>query len=184
MMRSALGETRTGAPPQQASRRIVVMGVSAVGKSTVSAALAEHLALGWLDADALHPVTNTDKITAGQPLTDDDRWPWLQAVAHQLAATAAADGLVVACSALRREYRDHLRAGAPGTVFIHLTGPRAVLFERADSRVGHFMPAALLESQLALLEPLEVDEQGTTLAVDAPVLDVVRAAASWVVSYE
>ena len=177
---SDLGEVQSAPPPHRAPRLIVVMGVSAAGKSSVSAALAEQLALPWLDADDLHPAANTEKMSAGQALTDEDRWPWLKEVARHLAAASGTGGVVIACSALRRAYRDHIRRDAPGAVFIHLTGPRALLIDRAACRVGHFMPATLLESQLNLLESLESDEAGTTLQVDASVLDLATGAASWV----
>lgn len=159
---------------------VVVMGVSAAGKSSVAAALAERLEVPWVDADDLHPKENTAKIAAGHPLTDEDRWPWLATVGSRLAASHEAGGVVVACSALRRTYRDRIRAHAPETLFIHLTGPNALLAERAQNRTGHFMPPALLESQLAALEPLDTDEAGTTLQVQASVEDLAADAERWV----
>lgn len=159
---------------------IVVMGVSAAGKSSVSAALATRLGVPWHDADDLHPAVNVEKMAAGIALTDDDRWPWLDAVGAELAAGEAAGGVIVACSALRRVYRDRLRAAAPGTVFVHLTGADALLAERAAARVDHFMPATLLASQLATLEPLQPDEAGVALDVIAPVTDLAEAAAQWI----
>nr|WP_268235368.1 gluconokinase [Microbacterium sorbitolivorans] len=140
------------------------MGVSAAGKSSVAAALAKMLAIPWVDADDLHPMENTAKMAAGHPLTDEDRGPWLVTVGTRLAASHDVGGVVVACSALRRAYRDLIRARAPETVFIHLTGPHQLLAERAQRRTGHFMPPALLESQLAALEPLDSDETGTARA--------------------
>jgi carbohydrate kinase (thermoresistant glucokinase family) len=143
--------------------RLVVMGVSGCGKSSLGAALATALALPFTDADDLHPVGNRAKMAAGQPLTDADRWPWLQAVGAVLAGGAG----VVACSALRRAYRDRLRATAGPVQFLHLVAPREVIAQRLAARRGHFMPVALLESQLATLEPLALGE-GWTLNVSGP----------------
>lgn len=159
-------------PPQPDPPLVVVMGVSGSGKSTVGAALAERLGTGFTDADALHPPANVALMQAGTPLTDDDRRPWLDAVGAELAAHTAT-GLVVACSALRRVYRDRLRGHAPRTVFLHLAGDAAVLAGRMEHRHGHFMPPALLESQLATLEPLDDDEAGATLDLAAGVDDLV-----------
>lgn len=148
------------------------MGVSGSGKSTVGSRLAEELAVPFLDADDLHPPANVDKMAAGVPLTDDDRWPWLAKVGQALAA-ASGTGLVVACSALKRSYRDAIRALAPGTVFVHLTGSRELLSSRLGHREGHFMPASLLDSQLATLQPLEPDEGGVTVDVGGSADDIV-----------
>jgi gluconokinase len=151
---------------------IVVAGVSGSGKSTVGALVAERLGLRFVDADDLHPAANVDKMAAGIPLTDDDRWPWLRAVGAELQAAASASasaqaGLVVACSALRRAYRDAIRSEAPDTVFALLDGPPELLADRVAARRDHFMPSSLLASQLALLEPLDSDELGLTVAIDA-----------------
>jgi carbohydrate kinase (thermoresistant glucokinase family) len=140
--------------------RLVVMGVAGCGKSSLGAALATALALPFTDADDLHPAANRAKMAAGHPLTDNDRWPWLQAVGAVLAAEAG----VVACSALRRSYRDRLRETAGPVQFLHLIAPREVIAERLAARRGHFMPLALLDSQLATLEPLAPAE-GWTLNV-------------------
>ena len=139
---------------------IIVMGVSGCGKSRIGAALAERLALRFLDGDSLHPPANIAKMSRGEALNDDDRAPWLDAVGAALRRQAD----VIACSALKRAYRDRIRAQAPGTVFVHLSGDRAVLARRVASRAGHFMPPALLDSQLATLEPLQIDE--TAIVVD------------------
>ena len=144
---------------------IVIMGVSGSGKSTVGALLAETLGVPFADADDLHPASNVAKMAAGVPLTDGDRWPWLERVGGALAA-ASASGLVIACSALKRPYRDAIRHAAPGAVFVHLDGSRELLEKRLAGRAGHFMPAALLDSQLASLEPLESDEAGMTVGID------------------
>jgi len=158
--------------------QLVVMGVSAVGKSTVAAALAERLDLPWVDADALHPAENVAKMSAGTPLTDEDRWPWLDRVGEVL-VDGAGTGVVVACSALRRAYRDRIRRVAPQTRFVHLTGEEALLQTRSQARLGHFMPPSLLASQLATLEDLGADEDGVVVTVDAPVGDIVESVARW-----
>jgi len=154
---------------------IVVMGVSAVGKSTIGTRIAERLGAPFQDADDLHPAVNVEKMRAGVPLTDDDRWPWLDIVGIEL-ASADASGLVVACSALRRGYRDRLRAQAPTTCFVHLHADDLVLMARAEGRIGHFMPPSLLASQLATLEALADDERGLVVDVDAPIDDIVDRA--------
>jgi gluconokinase len=131
--------------------RIVIMGVSGCGKSTVGAALADALGIPYCDGDDLHPAANVEKMRAGIALTDDDRWPWLDRVAATLCGDAP---VVIGCSALRRAYRDRIRAGAGGPVqFVHLTGSRAVIAARMAARKGHYMPPALLDSQFATLEP-------------------------------
>ncbi len=145
---------------------IVVAGVSGSGKSTVGAKLAARLGVGFTDADDLHPAANVAKMAAGIPLTDQDRWPWLAAVGSTLAA-AEHMGLVVACSALRRVYRDAIRDAAPATFFVVLSGSEELLTARITARTDHFMPPTLLASQLALLEPLQTDEAGVTLNLAA-----------------
>ncbi|WP_353826648.1 gluconokinase [Agromyces sp. SYSU T0242] len=147
---------------------LVVMGVSASGKSTVGTRLAERLGVPFVDGDDLHPASNVEKMRAGVPLDDADRAPWLDRVAATL-VRGADSGIVVACSALRRWYRDRIRTSAPGTAFVHLELSQAALRGRARARVGHFMPPALLASQLATLEPLEADETGMTLDAAQPV---------------
>ncbi len=154
---------------------MVVMGVSGCGKTTIGYLLARELGVPFLDGDSLHPVENVAKMAAGTPLTDEDRWPWLTLVGQELAAAGAA-GLVLACSSLRRSYRDAIRAHAPETVFLHLHGTKEVLTARTEGRSGHFMPPALLESQLATLEPLEADERGLVVDIAPPVDDVLAAA--------
>ncbi len=133
---------------------VVVAGVSGSGKSTVGALLAERLELPFVDGDALHPPANVAKMAAGVPLDDADRWPWLDAVGERLGASP----VVVACSALRRVYRDRLRAAAPGVRFVLLDGSRELLAARTGARADHFMPPALLDSQLATLERPDPDE--------------------------
>jgi carbohydrate kinase (thermoresistant glucokinase family) len=156
---------------------LVVLGVSGSGKSTVGALIARELGVPFVDADSLHPPANVAKMAAGSPLTDDDRWPWLARVSDVLAeAAAAGDGMVVGCSALKRVYRDAIRVGVPGLRFVHLNGTREVLALRTQGRVGHFMPASLLDSQLATLEPLHDDEPGIEVDIAPPVADVVADA--------
>lgn len=134
-----------------AKLRLIVMGVSGCGKSSLGTALAAHLGIGFRDGDDLHPPANLAKMRAGEPLNDADRWPWLDLVAQELAGSAP---LVIACSALRRAYRARIAEGAGGPLrFVHLTATREVLAPRLAARRGHFMPPALLDSQLAALEP-------------------------------
>lgn len=133
------------------------MGVAGAGKSLIGSLLAAELQRPFLDGDDLHPAANVAKMTAGRPLDDDDRAPWLDAVG---AALAEGDGTVVACSALRRAYRDRIRARAPQTVFVELDADPALIRTRMTARAGHLMPPVLLASQLATLEGLAADERG------------------------
>jgi carbohydrate kinase (thermoresistant glucokinase family) len=160
--------------PQVAGpRRIIVMGVSGCGKSTVGAALAKALARVFVDGDDLHPQSNRDKMAAGTPLTDEDRLPWLDRVGETL---ASGDGAVIACSALKRSYRDRIRNWAPDTVFIHLTGSEELLAARHKARTNHFMPTSLLRSQLDTLEDLEPTEMGAEVSIDGTEAEVTAAA--------
>jgi len=140
---------------------VVVMGVSGCGKSTVGELLADRLRVPFLDADNFHPEANLAKMADGTPLDDADRWPWLRLVGVALAAHP--DGAVVACSALRRTYRDLLRDAVPEVRFVHLEGTREQLAARMRARERHFMPVSLLDTQLATLEPLGGDEPGIVL---------------------
>jgi beta-N-acetylhexosaminidase len=155
--------------------RVIVMGVSGCGKTTIGDLVARELGVPFLDGDSLHPVENVAKMAAGTPLTDEDRWPWLATVGAEL-ANAGDGGMVLACSALRRSYRDAIREQAPDTIFLHLHGGKEVLRARTEGRSGHFMPPALLESQLATLEPLAADEAGVVVDIAAPVQQVVAEA--------
>lgn len=146
--------------------RIVVMGPSGSGKSTVGRSVAERIGARFIDADDLHPLTNVEKMAAGIPLDDADRMPWLAVVG---AALSAADDIVIACSALRRSYRDAIRAQAPDTFFAELSVSRAALEARVRSRGDHFMPASLVESQLQTWEPLRDDERGISVDESADV---------------
>ncbi len=153
---------------------IVVMGVSATGKTTVGEGLAEELGCEFIEGDELHPSANIAKMSAGIPLTDEDRWPWLRAIVD-LVATKAAQGTstVVTCSALKRSYRDVLRCAAP-TFFVHLDAPFAVLEQRMQLRTKHFMPTGLLTSQFDTLEELDDDEAGAVIDVTPPFDEVVE----------
>ena len=140
------------------------MGVSGSGKTTVGLALAAALGVPFCDADDLHPAANVAKMAAGIALTDDDRMPWLALVGAELAAASA--GLVIACSALKRHYREAILAAAPSTRFVFLDGSRELLEARMQRRLGHFMPGSLLDSQFATLEPLAADEPGQRIPLD------------------
>ncbi|WP_374954129.1 gluconokinase [Microbacterium sp. MYb43] len=148
------------------SVRIVVMGPSGSGKSTVGAFLADTLGARFVDGDDLHPAANVRKMAAGIPLDDTDRQPWLRLVGKSLQEE---ERIVIACSALRRSYRDLIRTEAPETFFAELAIGRAVLEERMRVRADHFMPAALLDSQLQTLESLEADEYGIRVDESADV---------------
>lgn len=148
--------------------RIVVMGPSGSGKTAIGAALAVDFGVDFVDADDLHPAANVAKMESGIPLDDDDRMPWLDTVGATL---AAAPGLVVACSALARRYRDRIRTAVPGVRFVELRVSRDELDRRMRSR-QHFMPAALLDSQLATLEHLEPDEEGAAVNNDGGIIEV------------
>ena len=165
------------AHPHSDTPLIVVMGVSGSGKSTLGALIADRLAVPFVDADSLHSPANIEKMAAGTPLTDDDRWPWLATVGRVLAdAGRAGTGVVVACSALRRRYRDAILAEAPATVFLHLSGTREVLASRLEGRSGHFMPTTLLDSQFATLEMLQADEPGIVVDISPPVPEILADA--------
>jgi len=145
-------------------RHVVVMGISGSGKTTIATALAERLGWTFAEADEFHPEANIAKMSAGTPLTDDDRWPWLEAMRNWMSGEARAGrSTVVTCSALKRSYRD-LLDGADGDVrFVHLSGDTELIRERMKTRSGHFMPASLLPSQISTLEPLEEGEHGFAL---------------------
>jgi gluconokinase len=158
--------------PNTDPQPIVLMGVSGSGKTTVGERLAQVSGRVFIDGDDLHPAANKEKMARGIPLTDDDRWPWLQLVGQRL---AAGDGPIVACSALRRIYRDALRASAPGAFFALLSGSRELLAARVAARHHEYMPASLLDSQLLTLEPLQPDENGAVFDVSGSVDDTVSA---------
>lgn len=156
--------------------RWVIMGVSGCGKSTVGQQLADACGHAFVEGDAFHPQANVDKMSAGQPLNDDDRRDWLHAIRQQLErAREQGRGLVVSCSALKRSYRDLLRAADPGLRFVHLDGPRLLIAERLAARRNHYMPPQLLDSQLAVLEPLDDEEHGLRLDIRQPPAQLVEA---------
>jgi carbohydrate kinase (thermoresistant glucokinase family) len=148
--------------------RLIIMGVSGCGKSTVGERLAQRLGVPFLEGDALHPPHNVALMAAGTPLTDADRADWLDAIAARLSALQAHEGLVVSCSALRRVYRDRLRAATPELHFVHLHGDHTLLAARIGQRQGHYMPPALLASQLETLEIPTHDEGALSLDITEP----------------
>ncbi|SDD83735.1 gluconokinase [Streptomyces prasinopilosus] len=143
---------------------VVVMGVTGTGKTTIGVLLTARLRVPYAEGDDFHPQANIARMSAGVALTDEDRRPWLDAIGAWARKRTGLGG-VISGSALRRAYRDRVRATAPGIVFVHLTGDRALIEERLARRQGHFMPTALLASQLASLQPLEPDEAGVTVDV-------------------
>lgn len=161
----------TGPGPSVA---IVVMGVTGCGKTTVGTLLARRLGVPYLEADDFHPAANVAKMKTGAPLTDEDRKPWLAAIAERIAADAD-DRPVVSCSALKRQYRDLLRQADPRIWFLHLALEEATAAGRVAARCDHFMPASLVASQFADLEPLR-GEPGCTVDATAPPADIVAAA--------
>jgi gluconokinase/6-phosphogluconolactonase len=153
---------------------LIVMGVSGSGKSTIASRLAERLGWTFEDGDRFHPKRNVAKMSAGHPLTDEDRWPWLQAIADEIGRVCQAGGhLVIACSALKRAYRDVLADDRGDVRFVFLDGSQALIAERLARRKGHFMPPGLLDSQFKTLEPPQADEHAITVSIDAPVETVV-----------
>ena len=148
---------------------IIVMGVTASGKSTLMRALAERLGWSEVEADALHSKANIDKMAQGIPLSDADRWPWLDAVAHEISRRAGdGESLVVSCSALKRAYRDRLRAAGPRCLFVYLAADLPFVLSRLKRRTEHFMPASLAKSQFDTLEPPDPDEPAITVPADQP----------------
>lgn len=151
-------------------QHIVVMGVSGSGKSTTGEAVAGLLGWPFVEGDSFHPKANVEKMHAGVPLDDNDRIPWLEALAAEIAKyEAQGQSSVIGCSSLKRAYRDILRSGAPHVRFLHVHGTREILTERLTNRKGHFFPAKLLDSQLEALEMLQPDEDGVVLDMALPV---------------
>lgn len=164
-------------PAERTARLMVVMGVSGCGKSSVGQGLADALGGRFLDGDSYHPATNIEKMSRGEPLTDADRWPWLETLVRALAARP---GIAIGgCSALKRVYRDRIRATAGEPVlFIHLAGTRELIWSRMSVRKDHFMPVSLLDSQFATLETPGADEPVLSVDISAPVPDLVAALAA------
>jgi gluconokinase len=154
---------------------LIVMGVSGSGKSTIATALAERLGWTFEDGDRFHPASNVAKMSAGHPLTDEDRWPWLQAIADEIDRVARNNGhIVIACSALKRAYRDLLVHGRDDVRIVFLDGTKALIADRLARRKDHFMPPGLLESQFKTLEPPQANEHPITVSIDAPVEVIVQ----------
>jgi gluconokinase len=149
---------------------LILMGVSGSGKTTIGERLAARMSWRYEDADTFHPASNVAKMSAGQPLTDRDRWPWLKAIAAEIdRACTAGERVVIGCSALRRVYRDVLVHGRDDVRFIYLDGTQAMIADRLGQRKGHFMPPGLLASQFQTLEPPTPDERAVTVSIDAQV---------------
>lgn len=155
---------------------MVVMGVAGSGKTTIGEALARAIGATYVDGDQLHPPANIAKMSAGIPLSDEDRWPWLAKVGETL--RQGNQTILVGCSALKRAYRDFITesAGAP-VLFIYLDGSRELISRRMRERTGHFMPASLLDSQFATLEVPGPDENAIAVAIDAPLDRIVESIA-------
>jgi gluconokinase len=154
---------------------LIVMGVSGSGKSTIAARLAERLGWTFEDADRFHPASNVAKMSAGQPLTDEDRWPWLQAIADEIDRVSRDGGhVVIACSALKRAYRDLLVHGRDDVRIVFLSGSRPLIADRLAQRKGHFMPPGLLDSQFKTLEPPQTNEHPIIVSIDAPVETIIQ----------
>lgn len=178
-----MARVASGCEQAMAAPQVVVMGVSGCGKSTVGRLLADQLGVPFVEGDTLHPPANVNRMAAGIALTDADRHGWLQAVAGQLAAAEARrQGLVVSCSALKRSYRDQLRAAAPRLRLVHLHGSATLLAERLAGRQGHYMPASLLPSQLATLQPPGDDEAPLVLDIALPPAQLAAQAAAWLLA--
>lgn len=157
--------------------QVIVMGVSGTGKSTVATALADQLDWPFIEGDDLHPRSNVAKMESGEPLTDEDRAPWLEAIRDRAQQEAAAGrSAVITCSALKRQYRDLLRDGVDEMFFVHLHGTQEVLEPRMAERKRHFMPPKLLRSQLDTLEPLQDDEDGVVVDISGTVDEVISDA--------
>jgi gluconokinase len=163
---------------EEKSKAIIVMGVSGAGKTSVAELLARRLDCAFVEGDGLHPEANVRKMAEGTPLTDDDRWPWLDLIGDQLqAARSGGQDIVVTCSSLKRIYRDRLRkAGGEPLYFVFLKGDPEVLAKRMGERKGHFMPTSLLQSQLATLESPEGEPAVVAVDIDASVSDIVDEA--------
>jgi gluconokinase len=156
--------------------KIVVMGVTGCGKTTVGFALAEKLGITFIDSDDLHSVENKRKMSSGTPLNDSDRQPWLQAVSDTLQSH---EKIVVACSALKKTYREKILVGAPTTQFIHLVGSQELISARLSERSHEFMPIELLDSQFQTLEPLKQSEGGKAIEISQSIEEIVDEITAW-----
>lgn len=156
--------------------KIVVMGVTGCGKTTVGFALAEKLGITFIDSDDLHSVENKRKMSSGTPLNDSDRQPWLQAVSNTLQSHKK---IVVACSALKKSYREKILEGAPTTQFIHLVGSQELITARLSERSHEFMPIELLDSQFQTLEPLKQSEGGKAIEISQSIEEIVDEITAW-----
>lgn len=153
---------------------LIVMGVSGSGKSTVAEALGERLGWRFEDGDSFHPAGNVEKMRAGHPLTDEDRWPWLNAIADEIARVCdKGEHIIIACSALKHSYRDVLLRGRDDVRFVFLRGAKELIAARLAGRKGHFMPPGLLASQFDTLEPPEAGEHVITVSIDESVEAIV-----------
>jgi len=153
---------------------IVVMGVAGSGKTTIGEELAKRLGWTYEDGDKFHPKANVEKMSAGHPLTDEDRWPWLQAIADEIDRISAQGGqVVIACSALKRAYRHVVVHGRDDVRIVYLDGSQQLIARRLAARKGHFMPPTLLESQFKALQPPAPDEHALAVSIDAPVATIV-----------
>ncbi len=170
---AGLAETKLKVP-----LAVIVMGVSGCGKSSVGALLAERLGLAFIEGDGLHPAENVEKMAQGIPLTDEDRWPWLETIGRLMAeALDRGEGIVVSCSALKKIYRDRLRQATSGRLsFVYLEGAPELLLSRMGARTGHFMPVSLLESQLRTLEVPTGEAGVVTVDIDRSVENIVENA--------
>jgi len=164
-----------GGKPAKIPCALVVMGVSGSGKSTIAEPLAKRLNWTFEDGDRFHPASNVAKMSAGHPLTDEDRWPWLRAISDEIDRVCGAGRhVVIACSALKRAYRDVLVHGRDDVRIIYLEGTQSRIAERLARRKGHFMPPGLLDSQFKTLEPPDADENAVTVSIDASVETIVE----------
>lgn len=153
---------------------LIVMGVSGSGKSTIAEALGERLGWRFEDGDSFHPASNVEKMRAGHPLTDEDRWPWLNAIADEIARVCnKGEHVIIACSALKHAYRDVLLRGRDDVRFVFLKGTQELIADRLAHRKGHFMPSGLLTSQFNTLEPPEASEHVITASIDETVEAIV-----------
>jgi carbohydrate kinase (thermoresistant glucokinase family) len=161
-------------PTSELPSALVLMGVSGSGKSTIGEALSRRLGWRYEDGDSFHPAANVAKMSAGQPLTDEDRWPWLKAIAAEIErCRQGQEHIIIACSALRKAYRDILVHGQDDTRIVYLDGSQNLIADRLQRRKGHFMPPGLLDSQFATLEPPGPDERPVVVCIDAPVETIV-----------